>query len=70
MILKGTEVPTARSIRKALDGKVALPSGLTYMRSLLKEMGFVWRKCETNRTLLMERADVVAARIQFLRQMK
>ena len=40
------------------------------LRRNLIDMGFVWRKCSDNRKLLMERSDIVAHRINFLRQMK
>ena len=36
----------------------------------MHELGFSWRKTQTNRDLLMERSDVVSARIDFLRRMK
>ena len=48
---------------------IGFKGGRETLRRILKEMGFVWRKSTGNRKLLMERSDIVAQRINFLRQM-
>lgn len=39
-------------------------------RKNLKDMGFRWRKTQSNRKLLMERKDIVSKRLQYLRAIK
>ena len=70
MLIKGPTVPTAPTILKAIKDKMEFPGGLHYLRSILKEMGFEWKSCGSNRSVLMERSDVVVARIEFLRKMR
>ena len=51
--------------------KIGYQCGIAHLRKILKELGFKWKKkTQINRELLMERSDIVANRIQFLRQMK
>ena len=51
-------------------GSIEFKGGRETLRIILKEMGFVWRKSTNNRKRLMERSDIVAQKINFLRQMK
>ena len=70
MIERGKQAPTARAIQAALRESINFTGKFTLLRSLLKDLGFVWRKCESNRSVLMERADVAVARMVYLRKIK
>ena len=65
-------MPCVNSILKQIKspGSIEFKGGRKTLRKILKEMGFVWRKSTDNRRLLMERSDIVAQRINFLRQMR
>ena len=58
------------SLQVALQEKIGYQGGNNHLRHTLKKLGLRWRKSQTNRSLLMERTDIVAARIQFLRNIK
>ncbi|MCU7801183.1 MAG: transposase [gamma proteobacterium symbiont of Lucinoma myriamae] len=59
--------PTISLIQKELVEKINFTGSKKVLRRLVTETGFVWKKCESNRKLLMERSDVVALRIRYLR---
>ena len=40
------------------------------LRKIMIKLGFEWKKTQTNRSLLMERTDVVVDRINYLRQVR
>jgi len=61
---------TARSVLREVKKKIDFPRKLTYMKAFLKEIGFTWRKCGSNRSVLMERTEVVVARTNFLRKIE
>ena len=58
------------SLQVVLQEKIGYQGGNNLLRHTLKKLGFRWRKSQANRSLLMERTDIVAARIQFLRNIK
>ena len=58
------------SLQVVLQEKIGYQGGNNHLRHTQKKLGFRWRKSQTNRSLLMERTDIVAARIQFLRNIK
>ena len=72
MLILKTTVPSVNSILKQIKSpdSIRFKGGREILRRILKEMGFVWRKSTDNRKFLMERSDIVAQRINFLRQMK
>ena len=70
MLQKGGRAPTSRSILTEVRVKISFPGKVDFLRKILKELGFVWRRCESNRSVLMERNDIVVARINFLRKIK
>ena len=63
-------LPTTENILKAFSEKTGYEGGEAHLRTTMKEMGFHWRSCRSNRAVLMERRDVVLARIRFLRQIR
>ena len=69
-IMANKVLPTTAIIAKAMQEKIGYDGGEANLRSILKQIGFRWKKCETNRAILMERQDVVLARIKYLRQIR
>lgn len=63
-------LPTVGKIRESLVQKIGYKGSKTHLRGILHQLGFTWRKCETNRTVLIERPDIIASRIQYLRRLK
>ena len=70
MLQKGGRAPTSRSILAEVREKISFPGEVDFLRKILKELGFVFRTCESNRSVLMERNDIVVAPINFLRKIK
>ena len=72
MLVSRKVLPTVKTLRRELRSpdSINFKGGRETLRKLLKRMGFTWRKCSSNRKVLMERSDVVAQRINFLRQIK
>ena len=72
MLILKTNMPSVNWILKQIKSpdSIWFKGGREILRRILKEMGFVWRKSTDNRKFLMERSDIVAQRINFLRQMK
>ena len=66
-IMANKVLPTTTIIWKAMQEKISYDGGEA---NLLKQIGFRWKKCETNRAILMERQDIVLSRIKYLRQIK
>ena len=64
-------LPTLDSIRNEFREAVKYTGSKTYLsKTSLKMMGFQYKRCKTDRKILMERPDVVAHRIRFLRHIK
>lgn len=64
------EVPTLKSLLNVLKEEIQFPGKKEFLRKLLKEMGFRFKKCKNKRKILMERNDIVAWRGRYLRRMK
>ena len=63
-------LPTTQNILSELHSRIEFAGGEHSLRYILKELGFSWKKCKSNRHILMERQDVVMARIKYLREIK
>ena len=63
-------IPTLADIQEELKIQIGYSGGKETLRKLLKSLGFRWRATQTNRSALMERTDVAASRIQYLRQIQ
>ena len=61
---------TLKNIREILKEKIEFFASLSTLSKVLKGLGFSYKRCVQNRKVLMERPDVVAHRIRFLRQIK
>ena len=63
-------VPTIQSLHAVLVRDINFYGSLTYLRKLLKSMGFRWKKCSDNRKALMEKTEIVSLRGTYLRRIK
>ena len=70
MYEKRQVLPTLENIRNELREAVGYTGSKKYLSKTLKMMGFQYKRCKTDRKILMERPDVVAHRIRFLRHIK
>jgi transposase len=59
--------PTASKLRKIVEEKIGFSGSQSLILRLLRKMGFRYRKCNYGRKFLMERRDIVLARMEFLR---
>jgi hypothetical protein len=50
--------------------KIHFPWGPKFLGRVVKRIGFKWRKCQSKRKLLIERADIVACRPKYLVKMR
>ena len=72
MLVSRKVLPTVKTLLRELRSpdSINFKGGRETLRKLLKQKGFTWRKCSSNRRILMERSDVVAQRINFPLQIK
>jgi hypothetical protein len=63
------EFPTSSKILAAMREKTNYPGSKSSMKVLLKNLDFKYKKCNDGRKFLMERNDIVASRVKFLRKM-
>lgn len=62
------ELPTLDALlEKVKEQPINFTGSRTSLHSLVRKMGFKYRKCESGRHALMEREDIVAARSKYLR---
>ena len=70
MYEKHQVLPTLENIRKGLREAISFTGSKKVLNSALKRIEFQYRRCTSNRKILMERSDVVAQRISYLRNIK
>ncbi|PSN51218.1 hypothetical protein C0J52_13671, partial [Blattella germanica] len=63
------QYPTAKKLTMAMREKINYQGSIASMYCILRNLGFRYRKCNDGRKFLMERGDIVAARLAFLRKM-
>lgn len=63
-------LPTLTNIRTALHENIGYTGSREHLRKELLKLGYMYRRCKTNRRVLMERWDIVFHRIQYLRKIK
>lgn len=61
------EYPTTNLILNAIKEKINYPRSVRSMYRLLKNLKFLYKKCNDGRKLLMEKNDIVALWCKFLR---
>jgi transposase len=64
------QLSTLKHLHKVLQEEISFPGSISFLRKILRSLGFRWKKCQSNRTLLMEKPEIVNLRIQFLRKLK
>lgn len=60
------EVPTLGKLLVQLKTDINFPGGRTTLWKIIRQIGFRFKKCKSNRKLLMERHDIVAWRYRYL----
>jgi transposase len=63
------EYPTCGKLKEALKEKIGFKGSESSLRTILKRIGYKYKRCNDGRRFFMERADIVAARVTFLRKM-
>jgi len=63
------EFPTSAKILEALREKNNYDGSKSSVKIILKKLHFKFKRCNDGRKYLMERSDIVAARLKFLRKM-
>jgi hypothetical protein len=63
-------LPTLSNIGKELETSMNISISKTHLRKVLTSLDFRYRRCNSNRKLLMERTDVTIQRIRYLRAVK
>ncbi|GLG95894.1 Uncharacterized protein GBIM_02761 [Gryllus bimaculatus] len=64
------QVPTVSTMLPIIKEKINFPWGEKPLWRLMKKMGFRWKKCNSKRKVLIERADIVDWRSKYLVQMR
>ena len=57
-------LPTLNNIRASLQEDIGYTGSKQHLREELLKLGFTYKRCQSNRKILMERKDVVLHRIQ------
>lgn len=63
------EFPTTQKILSVYNEKTGYKGSRTSMWRILRSLNFKYKKCNDGRKFLMERNDIVAMRVKFLRKM-
>ncbi|KAL4104342.1 hypothetical protein QTP88_019643 [Uroleucon formosanum] len=63
------EFPTTAKILVAMQEKINYPGSKTSVKRISHNLNFKYKKCNNGRKFLMERNDIVACRVKFLRKM-
>ena len=63
-------LPTLSNIQTAMQEDIGYTGSKSILRKYMRQLGFTYRKSQTNRKLLMERGDVVLSRIRYLRKIR
>lgn len=64
------ENPSIEKVRKVLADEGILKCGYTYMRLLLKELGFQYKYCENKKKVLIENRSIVQRRGKYIRDIR
>ena len=68
-IQEGT-VPTIPKLLIYLKKNIGYKGGSTSLRTIIKDIGFKWKKTKTNRRVLIEKHDIRKLRTHYLRRLK
>lgn len=64
------ELPTLKGILRVLKEKINYKGSVSSIRTIIRDLGFRWKKTQNNRKLLMEKSDIRNVRVQYLRKIK
>lgn len=64
------ERPTLKGILRVLKQKINYTGSVFSLRKVVRNLGFRWKKTQTNRKLLIEKSAVRSARVKYLRDVK
>ncbi|KAJ4428840.1 hypothetical protein ANN_25833 [Periplaneta americana] len=64
------KVPTVPTLLPIIRSKITFPWGCRSLNRLLRVMGYKWKKCQSKRKILLERADIVSWRHKYLTRIK
>ncbi|XP_045174542.2 uncharacterized protein LOC123535853 [Mercenaria mercenaria] len=64
------QLPTVGKIHKELASDIGFHGSITSLRKILKNLGYRWKKCGSNRKVLMEKPDVSRLRCEYVRKVK
>ncbi|CAG4973937.1 unnamed protein product [Parnassius apollo] len=60
------QIPTLKKLQSVLNEKLGFDGCLTTLHTFLKKLGFIWRKTDNNRKVLVERHDIQMLRLKYL----
>jgi len=63
-------LPTLSNVQEELKDVIGYQGSRESVRRLLKQLGFYYKICQTNRKLLTEREDILCQRITYLRTIR
>ncbi|KAJ8715231.1 hypothetical protein PYW08_005212 [Mythimna loreyi] len=66
--IEHNQTPTLRKLKQIFQDKIGFNGGKYTLRSLLMKLGYHWRKTDNNRKVMVERYDVQAGRLKYLKQ--
>ncbi|XP_045774093.1 uncharacterized protein LOC123873329 [Maniola jurtina] len=64
------ELPTIGKLQRKLQDDIHFQGSAASLRRVLKNLGFKWKKTETNRKILIEQSQIRFQRIEYLRKIK
>lgn len=60
------KVPTCKTLLAAIKDKIDFTYGYKTLNRILRSRGFIWRKCQNKRKVLIERPSIVHWRVKYL----
>lgn len=62
------QIPTLAKLRSVLTESIGFDGCLATLHTLLRKLGYEWRKTDSNRKVLVERHDIQMLRLQYLKK--
>jgi hypothetical protein len=69
-VFREKKVPTIPELLPITNKKIHFHWGRKSLERIVKSLGFKWRKCQSKRKILIERADIVNWRSRYLVKVK
>lgn len=64
------QLPTLKQLHQALKEDMNFPKSKSFLRKLVKQLGFRWKRCQSYRKVLIERFNIVDLRCEYLRRIE